>query len=106
MGITSMIRTLAAMSGPTVTGVLAASDRFWIAFVVAGICRLGYDFGLYAMFVNMKIDEGDRSNEQVGTQRGRNEEEDIEIRSLASSDGDSERDSLDDGHEQSRKPAK
>lgn len=57
MGITAMLRTLAAMSGPTVTGLLASGDHFWIAFVIAGICRLMYDFGLYAMFVNMKLYE-------------------------------------------------
>jgi len=55
MGITSMLRTLAATTGPTLTGLLAGSQRFWIAFVVAGICRLVYDVGLYAMFVNMPV---------------------------------------------------
>ncbi|TVY87737.1 putative membrane protein, partial [Lachnellula willkommii] len=35
MGITSMLRTLAGAAGPSVTGLLAGSDRFWIAFVVA-----------------------------------------------------------------------
>lgn len=57
MGITAMLRTLAAMSGPTLTGLLASRDHFWIAFVIAGICRLAYDFGLYALFVNMKLYE-------------------------------------------------
>jgi hypothetical protein len=51
MGITSMLRNLAAMCGPTVTGVLAEGDRFGVAFIAAGICRLIYDFGLYALFV-------------------------------------------------------
>jgi len=55
MGITSMLRTLAAASGPTVTGILAENDRFWVAFVVAGSLRLAYDFGLWALFVNMKL---------------------------------------------------
>lgn len=59
MGITSMLRTVAAMGGPLVTGALAAKKKFWVAFVMAGVCRLAYDFGLYAMFVNMKI-EGDK----------------------------------------------
>ncbi|KAH8648603.1 major facilitator superfamily domain-containing protein, partial [Xylariales sp. PMI_506] len=57
MGITAMLRTLASTAGPSVTGFLAAGDRFWIAFVVAGSCRLAYDFGLYAMFFNMKLHE-------------------------------------------------
>jgi len=62
MGITAMIRTLAAMAGPTVTGALAADKHFWIAFVVAGVCRLAYDFGLYAMFVNMKLHQHEDDN--------------------------------------------
>lgn len=55
MGITSMLRTLAAMMGPSITGVLAENDKFWIAFVAAGAFRLAYDVGLYVMFVNMKL---------------------------------------------------
>jgi MFS family permease len=55
MGITSTLRTVAAMVGPSITGLLAAGDRFWIAFLVAGSLRLAYDFGLYALFVNMKL---------------------------------------------------
>ncbi|TVY53884.1 putative membrane protein [Lachnellula cervina] len=55
MGITSMLRTLAGAAGPSVTGLLAGSDRFWIAFVVAGSLRICYDLGLWALFVNMKL---------------------------------------------------
>lgn len=56
MGITNTLRTAASMAGPTLTGILAAKEQFWIAFVAAGVFRLLYDFGLYAMFINMKID--------------------------------------------------
>lgn len=90
MGITSMVRTLAAMAGPTITGFLAASDRFWIAFVVAGICRLAYDFGLYAMFVNMKLYQHERKAEPLPAGdyrvRERDEEDAMEMQSLADSD--------------------
>ncbi len=55
MGITSMLRTLAATAGPSITGILAGNDRFWIAFVAAGALRISYDLGLWAMFVNMKL---------------------------------------------------
>lgn len=55
MGITGMLRTLAATTGPSVTGVLAGSDRFWIAFVTAGALRIAYDLGLFAMFINIKL---------------------------------------------------
>lgn len=55
MGITSMLRTLAATTGPSITGLLAGDNRFWIAFVAAGVCRLVYDVGLWFMFVNMPL---------------------------------------------------
>lgn len=91
MGITSMLRTLASMAGPTITGLLAANDRFWIAFVAAGVCRLAYDFGLYALFVNVKVDEGHGPDEEKDRPRTRprDEEEDdmaLEMDSLVASD--------------------
>jgi hypothetical protein len=55
MGITSTVRTLAATAGPSVTGLLAGSQVFWVAFVVAGALRLTYDVGLFAIFVNIKL---------------------------------------------------
>ncbi|GAW19199.1 hypothetical protein ANO14919_086830 [Xylariales sp. No.14919] len=55
MGITSTIRTLAAMAGPSLTGILASNEHFWVAFVAAGVCRLAYDFGLYGLFVNLGL---------------------------------------------------
>lgn len=55
MGITSTLRTLSATAGPSVTGLLAGNDKFWVAFVVAGALRIAYDLGLFAMFVNMKL---------------------------------------------------
>src|ERR1700755_2888814 len=80
MGITSMLRTLAATSGPTVTGILAGSDRFWIAFVVAGILRLAYDFGLWALFVNMKLYQNEESADhspRKGDPRQSSDEEEL-----------------------------
>ncbi|ETI29370.1 hypothetical protein G647_01823 [Cladophialophora carrionii CBS 160.54] len=78
MGITSMLRNLAAMCGPTVTGVLAEGDRFGVAFIAAGVCRLVYDFGLYALFVGYergrklqdRRDDEDDDEEGVDDQRG------------------------------------
>lgn len=69
MGITSTLRTMAAMVGPSITGLLAAGDRFWIAFVVAGSLRLAYDFGLYALFVNMKLHQHEQP--EAGPEMGR-----------------------------------
>ncbi|KIV81891.1 hypothetical protein PV11_04041 [Exophiala sideris] len=90
MGITAMVRTLAAMTGPTLTGFLAAEKHFWIAFVLAGICRLAYDFGLYAMFVNMKLYQHE-SKDNLPNGHGHpvaqhDEEEEVELESLAESE--------------------
>lgn len=96
MGITAMVRTLAAVSGPTLTGLLAASDQFWIAFVVAGIFRLAYDFGLYAMFVSMKLyqqqGKPDNSPNDNHATLELHEVEALEMQSLADSDSSAEGD--------------
>lgn len=88
MGITSLVRTCAAMIGPTLTGLLAANKQFWVAFVVAGIARLSYDFGLYAMFINIKLHQhetqpGSTSDGQV------DEERPVELERRSSSSTDS-----------------
>ncbi|KAL2134392.1 hypothetical protein VTI74DRAFT_311 [Chaetomium olivicolor] len=74
MGITSMLRTLASTTGPSITGVLADNDHFWVAFVVAGALRLAYDLGLFAMFINIKLHKHETTAEPTeaaegGTQR-------------------------------------
>lgn len=55
MGITSTLRTLANVTGPTFTGVLGDHNLFWVAFVVGGALRLAYDIGLFVMFINIKL---------------------------------------------------
>ncbi|OTA59601.1 MFS general substrate transporter [Hypoxylon sp. EC38] len=92
MGITAAVRTLAATTGPTVTGILAASQRFWIAFVAAGCCRLAYDFGLYAMFVNIKLHEHENKQTDLPNEADarRIPDEEMELESLADTDSGSE----------------
>ena len=94
MGITSMLRTMAALGGPTLTGLLAAGDKFWIAFVVAGICRLAYDFGLWAMFVDMKLYQHEEKPQDIGSggrrRREPDEEQSLEMESLVGSDSEDE----------------
>ncbi|KAI0839739.1 MFS general substrate transporter [Hypoxylon sp. FL0890] len=92
MGITAAVRTLAATTGPTVTGILAASQQFWIAFVAAGCCRLAYDFGLYAMFVNMKLHEHENKRADLPNEPDarRIPDEEMELESLADTDSGSE----------------
>ncbi|KAK4150803.1 major facilitator superfamily domain-containing protein [Chaetomidium leptoderma] len=65
MGITGMLRTLASTTGPSITGLLAGNDRFWIAFVVAGALRLAYDVGLFAMFINIKLHKHETTDESA-----------------------------------------
>jgi MFS family permease len=80
MGITSMLRTLASTAGPSVTGILAGNDRFWIAFVAAGALRICYDLGLFAIFVNMELhqhEEKDRSDKQGADPRQSSDEEEL-----------------------------
>lgn len=79
MGITSMVRTLASTAGPTLTGLFAAGDKFWVAFVAAGTFRLAYDFGLFAMFASMKIDKDD--NKPNGHARAPQDFEEFELES-------------------------
>jgi MFS family permease len=66
MGITSTLRTLASTTGPSITGLLAGADQFWIAFVVAGALRLAYDVGIFAMFINIKLHKHEAADEATG----------------------------------------
>lgn len=82
MGITSTLRTLASMAGPSITGLLAAGDRFWVAFVVAGACRLAYDFGLWAVFVDVRLHQheevkADGIHHRSGGRRRQGDEEEV-----------------------------
>jgi MFS family permease len=78
MGITTMLRTLAATAGPSVTGVLAGNKRFWIAFVAAGSLRICYDLGLWAMFVNMKLHQHEKDDHtEVANLEDMDEEEEL-----------------------------
>ncbi|KAI0601191.1 major facilitator superfamily domain-containing protein [Biscogniauxia sp. FL1348] len=76
-GITSTLRTLAATIGPSVTGILAGNDRFWIAFVVAGALRIAYDLGLFVMFVNMKLHVHEPNDQSGREPRRASDEEDV-----------------------------
>jgi MFS family permease len=67
MGINSMLRTAAQSSGPTITGLLAGSDRFWVAFAVASLLRVIYDLGLWTMCINMKLYRHEPPSTKPGT---------------------------------------
>lgn len=87
MGITSMLRTLAATAGPSVTGILGGINRFWIAFVAAGALRICYDLGLWAMFINMKLHQHEKDAAlENGSENESDDDEDDESGGLTSSD--------------------
>ena len=50
MGIVNTLKILSQSAGPWITGVLAGDGRFWVAFVVAGALKAGYDVLLLGMF--------------------------------------------------------
>lgn len=52
-GIAGMLRMLAAMPGPFITGNLADEGLFRYGFVLAGSVRLAYDIALYFTFTGM-----------------------------------------------------
>jgi len=82
MGITSMLRTLASTAGPSVTGILAGHHRFWIAFVAAGSLRIAYDFGLWGMFINMKLFQHEKIEGGIKGRNRRLEGDEEELREV------------------------
>lgn len=79
MGITSTFRTLAMAMGPSITGLLAGNDRFWIAYVVGGSLRILYDVGLWAMFVKLKLHTHETNDNARDEQRRQVEDEEAEV---------------------------
>jgi MFS family permease len=80
MGITSMLRTLSQSVGPTITGILAGNDHFWIAFVATGALRVTYDLGLWALFINVKLHQHEENDiaKKPSLRRSSDEEEDMQ----------------------------
>jgi MFS family permease len=79
MGITATLRTLAMATGPSLTGGLAESGKFWIAFVVGGVLRIMYDLGLWLMFVNMRIDTHEIPKDGTVSRGHSIDEQDMEL---------------------------
>ena len=69
MGTVNVLKTLSQSAGPSVTGVLAGEGRFWVAFVVAGGLKAGYDGLLLGMFGGRRYEGQGRGGGQ-----GRDEE--------------------------------
>ncbi|KAL8837624.1 MAG: hypothetical protein Q9176_005541 [Flavoplaca citrina] len=67
MGMVNVVRALSQSGGPIVTGWLAGMQKFWIAFLIAGALKAGYDLAMLKMFL------GFRSREEVEGERLRSE---------------------------------
>ena len=78
MGITSTLRTLAMATGPSLTGGLAESGKFWIAFVVGGVLRIMYDLGLWFMFINMRLHSHEGPEQETAVRGQSIDEQDVE----------------------------
>ena len=66
MGVVNILKTLSQSSGPSVTGLLAGRNHFWVAFVAAGSLKAAYDVLLLAFFggrVQTKSDDDDEPGE-------------------------------------------
>jgi sugar phosphate permease len=57
MGLINMVKTSSQSQGPLITGVLAGSNHFWVAFVFAGSLKATYDLGMLAVFARHKTRE-------------------------------------------------
>ncbi|KAI4284831.1 MAG: hypothetical protein L6R35_004796 [Caloplaca aegaea] len=57
MGVVNVVKTLCQSAGPVVTGWLAGTGRFWMAFLVAGGLKAGYDLAMLKMFLGYRSRE-------------------------------------------------
>lgn len=57
MGVLNVVKTLSQSGGPVVTGWLASLNKFWIAFLIAGSLKAGYDLAMLKMFLGYKTHE-------------------------------------------------
>lgn len=97
MGVVNILKTLSQSSGPSVTGILAGQNHFWVAFVAAGSLKATYDV-LLLVFFGRRIgpDAGGRTVAGLGNGRqgeGDAADEDTD-RNVAESESDADSDSL------------
>ncbi|KAL9004267.1 MAG: hypothetical protein Q9188_002902 [Gyalolechia gomerana] len=57
MGLVNVVRALSQSGGPVVTGLLAGVKKFWIAFLLAGALKAGYDLAMLKMFLRYRSRE-------------------------------------------------
>jgi len=88
MGIVNTVKTMSQSSGPFLTGSLAESGRFWIAFVFAGALKAAYDVGLLTLFLHTKL-EGD--GDKVVPSNDRPQDAENELQNVRGRESEDER---------------
>lgn len=67
MGLVNVVKTLSQSGGPLLTGWLAGMQKFWIAFLIAGALKAGYDLAMLKMFLGFKPrEEGEGAQDRRG----------------------------------------
>jgi len=74
MGLVNVIKTLSQSAGPIITGYLASSGYFGVAFVVAGCLKILYDVLLLGLFLGYRTVE-DKAQATVEQEVEREREE-------------------------------
>ncbi|KAL8718312.1 MAG: hypothetical protein Q9181_008221 [Wetmoreana brouardii] len=72
MGVVNVVKTLSQSGGPVLTGWLAGTKRFWVAFLLAGALKAGYDLAMLKMFLGYRSREETEADgrEQMRTREG------------------------------------
>lgn len=60
MGLVNVAKSTAQSLSPTLTGLLADRNLFWVAFVCAGTLKATYDLGMLALFKNHERERAER----------------------------------------------
>lgn len=72
MGVLNVVKILSQSGGPVATGWLANLNKFWIAFLVAGSLKAGYDLTMLKMFVGYKTQEDRAAQREVQDEESSN----------------------------------
>ncbi len=65
LGTINLVRTLASVGGPLVTGYFHDKKMWWAVFLLAAALKILYDVGLLAMFLRTKLPEYDNGPREV-----------------------------------------
>ena len=69
LGVVNVVKTLGSSGGPVVTGWLAGIGKFWIAFLIAGAMKAGYDLAMLKMFLGYKSREEEEESRKQYQER-------------------------------------